>query len=124
SPLLTADEQGARMAAARHLLSARAAAVKAGSKSAWMATVDVPGSAFGRRQSVAFDNLLTLPLGEFSYGTVQPAPALGVARARQVGRKAWAATAAGTYSLAGFDRAPSSFAATFTLVQRPGGWRI
>jgi len=124
SPLPTVDEQSARMAAARHLLSARAAAVKAGSKSMWMATVDVPGSAFGRRQSVAFDNLIRLPLGQFSYGTMQPAPALGAARAHQVGRKAWVATAVGTYSLAGFDRGPCSFGATFTLVQRPSGWRI
>ena len=89
-----------------------------------MATVDLPGSAFRGRQSVAFDNLIKLPLGQFSYGAVQLAPALTAARARQVGPNAWAATVTGTYSLAGFDRAPRSFEATYTLVQRPGGWRI
>ena len=120
----TVDEQSARVTAAQDLLSARVAAVKAGRKSAWMATVDVPGSAFGRRQSMAFDNLITLPLGMFSYGTAQLAPALGAARSRQVGPKAWVVTVPGAYSLAGFDRVPRSFESTYTLVQRPGGWRI
>lgn len=119
-----ADEQAARITAAQDLLSARVAAVKARSKSAWMATVDLPGSAFRQRQSVAFDNLITLPLGQFSYGPVQLAPALAPARALQVGPAAWAATITGTYLLAGFDRAQQSFDATYTLVQRPDGWRI
>jgi hypothetical protein len=118
------DEQTVRLTAAQDLLSARAAAVKARSKSAWMATVDLHGSAFRGRQSVAFDNLIKLPLGQFSYGAVRPAPVLTGTRVRQVGPKAWAATVTGTYSLAGFDRAPYSFEATYTLVRRPGGWRI
>jgi len=117
-------EQTASMAAVEDLLSTRAAAVKTRRKSAWMATVDLAGSAFRARQSVAFDNLVRLPLGQFSYGSVQLAPALAAARAQQVGLKAWAATVTGTYSLAGFDRAPRSFEATYTLVQRLGGWRI
>jgi hypothetical protein len=124
SSVVLADEQNARMTAAQDLLSARAAAVKARSKSAWMATVDLPGSAFRGRQSVAFDNLIKLPLGQFSYGAVRLAPALAPAHAQRVGPKAWAVTVTGTYSLAGFDRAPRSFEATYTLVQRPGGWRI
>jgi hypothetical protein len=118
------DEQTARLAAAQDLLSARAAAVKARSKSAWMATVDLSGSAFRGRQSVEYDNLIKLPLGQFSYGAAQLAPALTATRIRQVGPKAWADTVTGTYSLAGFDRAPQSFQATYTLVQRSGGWRI
>jgi hypothetical protein len=124
SSVPTVDEQSARMTAAQDLLSARMAAVKTERKSAWMATVDIPGSAFGRRQSVAFDNLITLPLGQFSYGTPHLAPVLGTARAQQVGPNAWVATVRGTYSLAGFDRAPRSFEATYTLVRRPDGWRI
>ena len=117
-------EQSARITAAQDLLSARATALKTRNKSAWMTTVDLPGSAFGTRESVAFDNLIRLPLGQFSYGTVGLAPALAPARAQQVGPNAWAVTVTGTYSLAGFDRAPRSFGATYTLVQRPGGWRI
>ncbi|MHB8274381.1 MAG: peptidase MA family metallohydrolase [Dermatophilaceae bacterium] len=124
SAVPTVDEQTARMAAAQDLLSARAVAVKTRNKSAWMATVDVPASAFRGRQSVVFDNLLKLPLGEFSYGTVQLAPPLDAARAQRVGPKAWVAKAPGTYSLAGYDRAPRSFEATYTLVQRSDGWRI
>ena len=118
------DEQSARMAAAQDLLSVRAAAVKTRNKSAWMATVDVPASAFRGRQSTVFDNLLKLPLGEFSYGTVGLAPPLAEERAQRVGPKAWVIKAPGTYSLTGYDRAPRSFDATYTLVQRPGGWRI
>jgi len=124
SSVPTVDVQSARISAAQDLLSARAEAVKAQSKSAWMATVDLPGSPFGRRQSVAFDNLIKLPLGQFSYGTVRLAPALAAARVQKVGPKAWVATVSGTYSLAGYDRAPRSFEASYTLVQRPGGWRI
>lgn len=118
------DEQTARLAAAQDLLTARAAAVKARNKNSWMATVDLPGSTFRGRQSVAFDNLIKLPLGQFSYGAAQPAPALGPTRIRQVGPNAWAATVTGTYTLAGFDRTPQNFDATYTLVHRPGGWRI
>ena len=124
SPVPTVDEQTARMAAAQDLLSARAAAVKTGNKRGWMATVDAPASGFRGRQSLAFDNLIKLPLGQFSYGTVQLAPVLADERARRVGPKAWVAKAPGTYSLTGYDRAPRTFEATFTLVQRPGGWRI
>jgi hypothetical protein len=118
------DDQMVRLGAAQDLLSARAAAVKARSKSSWMATVDLHGSVFRERQSLEFDNLIRLPLGQFSYGAVHLAPALTTTRGRQVGPGAWAATVTGTYSLAGFDRAPQSFEATYTVVHRPGGWRI
>ncbi len=118
------DDQTVRMAAAQDLLSARAVAVKTRKKSAWMATVDTPASAFRGRQSLAFDNLVKLPLGTFSYGTAEPGPTLSEARAQRVGPKAWVVKAAGTYSLAGYDRAPRSFDATYTLVQRPDGWRL
>jgi len=118
------DDQTARLAAAQRLLSTRAAAVKARSKNAWMATLDLPAPAFRKRQSVEFDNLIKLPLGTFSYGPGRLAPALAPNRARQVGPKAWATTVTGTYTLAGFDRAPQHFDATYTVVRRPGGWRL
>jgi hypothetical protein len=124
SSVPTVDELTIRMAAAQDLLSARAAAVKARNKGAWMATVDVPAAAFRARQSVAFDNLIRLPLGQFTYGEMQAAPELAATRAARLGPKAWAAKAPGTYTLAGYDRAPRSFEATYTLVERPGGWRI
>ncbi len=124
SSVPTVDEPTARMSAAQDLLSVRAKAVKARDKSAWMATVDPPASAFRGRQSVAFDNLVKLPLGQFSYDAVELGPALTPARAQRVGPVAWVAKATGTYSLAGYDRAPRSFEAAYTLVQRPAGWRI
>ncbi len=124
SSVPSTDEQSSRIEAAQDLLSTRAAAVKAHDKRSWMATVDVPGSSFGGRQSVVFDNLVKLPLGQFSYGAVRLGPALSPARAGQVGPNAWVATVPGTYLLAGYDLGPRPFEARYTLVQRPGGWRI
>ena len=149
SVLSEVDGQGARMAAAQDLLSSRAKAVLARNKSAWMATVDLPGSAFGRRQSLAYDNILKLPISDFSYdavtsgavtpgpvtsgpvtpgtvtpGTARPAPPIAGARAREAGPNEWVALVRGSYSLIGFDRTPRSFEATYTLVRRPAGWRI
>jgi hypothetical protein len=124
SSLRTVDEQGARISAAQDLVSARSKAVNTRDKSAWMAAVDASGSSFGRRQSLAFDNLMKLPIGRFAYGAVQLAPALAETRVQQLGSTAWVATVPGTYTLAGYDRAPRSFDATYTLVRRAGGWRI
>ena len=124
SSLPRVDEQTSRLAAVQGLLSARAAAVRSGDKSSWMATVDLPGSPFRARQGLGFDNLIKLPLGQFTYGAARLAPALSAPRARQAGPRAWAATVTGTYTLAGYDRAPQSFEATYTFVQRPGGWRM
>ena len=124
SSVPTVGEEAARISAAQNLLIARSKAVRTHDKRAWMATVDVPGSSFGQRQSVEFDNLIKLPLGQFAYGTVQVAPTPGGVRVQQLGSTAWAAAISGTYSLAGFDRAPRSFDGTYTLVRRAGGWRI
>jgi len=124
SSVPTLGEQNARISAAQGLLAARSQAVKNHDKRGWMATVDLPGSSFGKRQSVEFDNLVKLPLGQFRYGTVQLGPALDVGRAEQVGPTGWVASVPGTYSLAGYDRAPRSFDATYTMVRRAGEWRI
>lgn len=124
SAVPTVGEEAARILAAQALLAARSKAVKAHDKSAWMATVDLPASSFGERQSMNFDNLIKLPLGQFAYGGVQLAPALDEARVGQLGSTAWAAAVSGTYSLAGYDRAPRSFDVTYTLVKRAGGWHI
>lgn len=124
SSVPTVDEQTARLAAAQDLLSARAAAVKDRSKSSWMATVDLGDAALRRHQSLAFDNLMKLPIGQFSYDAVRLAPALTATRIRQVGATAWAASVTGNYLLAGFDRAPQTFESTYTVVHRAGGWRI
>jgi hypothetical protein len=124
SSLPRVDEQTARLAAAQRLMTARSAAVKAKSKSAWMATVDASAKEFRGRQSVEFDNLVKLPIGQFSYGAVHPAAGLTPARLRQLGPTAWAATITGTYVLTGFDRAPQSFDTAYTLVRSPGGWRL
>jgi hypothetical protein len=124
SSVPTVDELAVRLAAAQELLSARVAAVETGNKSAWMATVDDVATAFRARQSAVFDNLIKLPIGQFSYDAVQPASEQAAPKDDRLGSKAWVAKAPGTYSLAGYDRAPRPFEATYTLVERPGGWRI
>ena len=124
SSLPKVDEQAARLGAVHDLLAARARALKTRSKSAWMATVDLPGTSFRGRQSIEFDNLSKLPIGQFSFGAVRQAAALSGARLRQLGPQAWVANVTGTYSLTGFDRAPQTFDTAYTVVRRPGGWRL
>lgn len=106
------------------LLGARAQAVLHRDRAAFAATLDSTTSGFGLRQLGMFDALGKLPLGAFSYGTPEPAPALGADRAAQVGPGAWVARVAGHYSLAGFDTAQRDFESYFTVVHRPDGWRL
>ncbi len=71
-----------------------------------------------------FDAVSKLPLAAFSYGTPQPAPALGAARVAEIGPQAWVSKVSGSYELAGFDTNPRSFEAYFTVVHRAAGWRL
>jgi hypothetical protein len=106
------------------LLSRRAAAVRSHDRSAFAATLDDPASGFGLRQLAQYDALAQLPLGTFSYGTPEPAPALSAARVAQVGPDAWVSRVAGRYSLAGFDTATREFESYFTVVRRGDRWRL
>jgi hypothetical protein len=106
------------------VLSQRAAAVRAHDRSAFAATLDDPKSGFGLRQLAQYDALAQLPLGTFSYGTPEPAPALSAERVAQVGPDAWVSRVAGRYSLAGFDTATREFESYFTVVRRAAGWRL
>jgi hypothetical protein len=106
------------------LLRARATAVLHRDRDAFAASLDSQASGFGLRQLAMFDALAKLPLGTFSYGTPEPAPALGAQRAAQVGPGAWVSRVAGHYSLAGFDTAERDFESYFTVVHRADGWRL
>ena len=120
----TAPAESGRVAAAVSLMQTRTRAVRARDKTAWMATVDDPGSPFGVRQARMFDNLMALPDEGFTYDDPAPAAPLSAARARAVGSGAWVGQTQGHYQLTGFDRSPRTFSVAFTYVLRPGGWRI
>lgn len=118
------NAQRSREMAVQSLLDERAAAVGAHDRGRFAATLDDPASSFGRRQLIAFGNLVQLPLGVFRYGTVQSAAALRPERAAAVGPGAWLAKVDGEYSLSGYDRAPTTYQTYFTLVHRSHGWRL
>ena len=114
----------AREDALATLLSQRAAAVRGRDRAAFAATLDDPTSGFGLRQLAQYDALAQLPLDTFSYGTPEPAPALGPERVAQLGPDAWVSRVAGRYSLAGFDTATREFESYFTVVRRKADWRL
>lgn len=123
-PLSGAEAGGEREQALEALLAERAAAVRAGDRARFLALLDDPRSPFGLRQRDLFDRLIRLPLGAFDYSAVEPAPALGPERAREVGPAAWAARVSGSYTLEGFDRVARPFESHLTVVRRSTGWRL
>ena len=114
----------AREDALSALLARRSAAVRAHDRAAFSATLDNPASGFGLRQLAQYDALSRLPLGTFSYGTPEPAPALGTDRVAQLGPDAWTARVAGRYSLAGYDSSTREFESYFTAVRRGSRWKL
>ena len=118
------DPTSGREDALAALLRARAAAVLHHDREGFAASLDSRTSGFGLRQLAMFDALARLPLGTFSYGTPEPAPALGADRAAQVGPGAWVSRVDGRYSLSGFDTAERDFESYFTVVHRADGWRL
>ncbi len=118
------DPAVAREQALVALLDARAEAVLAKDRAAFAATLDSTRSGFGLRQLQLFENLTKLPLGSFTYGTPEPAPALGPERARQIGPDAWVAKVGGRYTLHGFDTVPRAYESHFTVVRRGDRWLL
>jgi hypothetical protein len=119
-----ADPSAGREDALAALLARRATALRTRDLAGFLATLDDPTSGFGLRQRALFDAVSKLPLAAFSYGTPQPAPALGAARVAEIGPQAWVSKVSGSYELAGFDTNPRSFEAYFTVVHRAAGWRL
>ncbi|KRE55523.1 hypothetical protein [Phycicoccus sp. Soil748] len=106
------------------LLTRRAAAVRAHDRAAFAATLDSTTSGFGLRQLAQYDALVRLPLGTFTYGTPEPAPALGPDRVAQLGPDAWVARVAGRYGFAGYDTSTREFESYFTAVRRGSRWKL
>jgi hypothetical protein len=118
------DPAALREEALSALLDQRAAAVRARDRDAFAATLDSTTSGFGLRQLAKFDALSKLPIGAFSYGTPEPAPALSEERAAQVGPDAWVSRVTGHYSFAGFDTARRAFESYLTVVRRGAQWKL
>lgn len=120
----TTDPNEARRQGVVDLIARRARAVSTGDKQAWLATLSDPSSPFAARQAAVFDRMHLLPITDYGQRGVEVAPALSAARAAAVGPDAWVSTVHLTYRLAGYDRAPRDFAASFTVVRTPAGWRL
>jgi hypothetical protein len=114
----------AREEALGALLERRAAAVRGRDRAAFAATLVSTTSGFGLRQLAQFDALAKLPVGQFSYGTPEAAPALGPDRLAQLGPDAWVSRVQGRYSLKGYDTATRDFESYFTVVRRGGRWLL
>jgi len=120
----TADSDEARRQGVVELIRRRALALRSGDRQAWLATVSDPASPFAQRQGAVFDRMRLLPITDFDQHGVEVAPAPSAAREAAVGADAWVSTVHLTYRLDGYDRAPRSFDASFTVVSTPDGWRL
>ena len=117
------DPDQVRTQALQSLLERRASAVAHRRKSDWMATVADPGSAFGKRQSAVFDNLMRLPLARFTFADPQNQPLLSPTDLG-AGAQAWVAKVQGQWSLKGYDRGPRTYDVYLTVARVGGDWRL
>lgn len=117
------DADQVRTQALQSLLERRAQAVAQRRKAEWMATVADPRSAFGRRQSAVFDNLMRLPLSRFTFADPLNQPLLTPTDVG-AGAQAWVAKVEGQWSLQGYDRGPRTYEVYLTVTRADGGWRL
>ena len=111
--------------ALRNLLAARAAAVLAKDKNAYLATIDPRAGAFRSRQARAFDSLTALPLRSLEYAVTVTDPfELSGARRAELGPTAWTVEVALRYQIQGYDEAQSRLRLYYTVVQRDGRWYL
>lgn len=107
------------------LLAARAAAVLAKDRSAYLATIDPQARSFRSRQGRAFDSLTALPLRSWEYSVTVTDPfELSDARRMALGPTAWTVEVALRYQLQGYDEAQSKLRLYYTVVQRDGRWYL
>jgi hypothetical protein len=120
-PSLRAPED--RGAAVRALLAGRAAAVLAGNRAAFLATVDPRAAAFRARQARLFDALRRVPFASWSYEVdVTPRPLPGRVRYDAPAFSPW--VVALRYRLRGYEARPTSVEQHLTFVRRGGRWLL
>lgn len=120
------DPRTVRERGVRELLDARAAAVLARDREAFLAGVWPGDPAFVERQAALFDNLAGVPLGSWRYeldGRVErgPDPALD---ARYGAGQWWAPDVVLTYAIAEFDPEPTYAPQKLTFVRVGDGWTV
>ncbi len=120
----TVDPDQDRRDAVADLVAQRARALTRRDGQAWLATLSDPTGPFARRQGVVFEQMLALPIVDYGQRGVEIAPALTAARAEAVGPDAWLSTVHQSYRLDGYDRAPHTYDASYTVVRTPAGWRF
>jgi hypothetical protein len=107
------------------LLAARAAAVLARDKNAYLATIDPRARSFRSRQARAFDSLTALPLRSWEYSVSVTDPfELSDARRAELGPTAWTVEVALRYQIQGYDEAQSKLRLYYTVVQWEGHWYL
>jgi hypothetical protein len=122
----TTAPQVAPEVAANRLLSARARAILAKDKAAFLAGVDRRRTTFYASQSHLFDNLATVPFQDFNYRLIDPQDDLASPSLRRrygVARIYLPETEA-RYRFQGHDGSPVLSRFFYTFVQTPAGWRI
>lgn len=118
----TVDLDAQRRQTVADLIARRAAALVAKDPRAWLATVSDPASTFASRQAAVFDRMTQLPLAGYGQTGMDVGLPLNAARQRVLGPDAWVAQLRMTYSLRGYDRAPRTFSASYTLARTAAGW--
>lgn len=125
APLPPGPEQ-LREQAVRSLLAARAEAVLARDREAFLAGVDPAATEFRERQGRLFDALADVPLSGWSYDldpdTAQPGDAS--LDARHGAGRWWSPGIALRYSLTGIDTVPAYQRHVLTFVERDGRWLL
>lgn len=127
----TTDVTAQVRAAAADLAARRAAALAAKDRSAWLATVSDPESAFGVAQAALFDRLLLLPVAGLTARQVEvsaPRPTSGTGAIGIPGATDQTATRVAdlrlAYRFTGYDPGERTFDASYTVAQGPSGWRL
>lgn len=114
-----------REAQVEALLQSRGTAILKGDRAAFLASVDPSQKTFYARQAALFDNLRTVPIGQWRYvldpkveETEYPS------KMSRYNAPVWVPLVTLTYTLAGYDKSPALLIERFTFVQRSGRWLI
>lgn len=118
--------EGPAAATVTALLRGREAALRTGNLDGWLALVDPGATAYRDRQAQLFSVLRQLPLQSWSWTvrSVDPPPALRVARGGERGAGAWLAEVVLRYRLAGYDSAEVARTRHLTVVRRGAEYRL
>lgn len=122
-PLQTVSAAARRRDAVGTLLAARAQAVLAHDKPAFLAQLDPDSSAFRTAQDRMFDQVVKVPLASWAYAVTGDGPALGEQRALELPSGSTVVRVVLSYALEGSTSAVDR-EQYLTVVPRAGGWLL